>query len=156
SFANALGLEPGATLAVAAPQGTIDLPVLGTAVLPSQARYPRSNPGLAWVTPATLARVEPDRSRWRWSEALRLARPAAAQAFTERAARDFPSGAVGFETWQQQRDTALDDAQPTQVIATTFTILLLIVAFVVVGILAGARASDQHRDIGLLKAAGFT
>jgi putative ABC transport system permease protein len=37
-----------------------------------------------------------------------------------------------------------------------FTILLLIVAFVVVGILAGARASAQHREIGLLKAAGFT
>jgi putative ABC transport system permease protein len=43
-----------------------------------------------------------------------------------------------------------------QVIVTTFTILLLIVAFVVVGILVGARASDQHREIALLKAAGFT
>ena len=43
-----------------------------------------------------------------------------------------------------------------QVIVTMFTILLLIVAFVVVGILVGARASDQHREIGLLKAAGFT
>ena len=41
-------------------------------------------------------------------------------------------------------------------IVTMFTILLLIVAFVVVGILVGARASDQHREIGLLKAAGFT
>ena len=43
-----------------------------------------------------------------------------------------------------------------QIIVTMFTILLLIVAFVVVGILVGARASDQHREIGLLKAAGFT
>jgi putative ABC transport system permease protein len=61
-----------------------------------------------------------------------------------------------FESWQDQRDYALGDVQPTQVIATTFTILLLIIAFVVVGILVGARASDQHREIGLLKAAGFT
>ncbi|HET6642942.1 MAG TPA: ABC transporter permease, partial [Gaiellaceae bacterium] len=61
-----------------------------------------------------------------------------------------------FETWQNQRDNALGDAQGTQVIVTMFTILLLIVAFVVVGILAGARASEQHRQIGLLKAAGFT
>ncbi len=37
-----------------------------------------------------------------------------------------------------------------------FTILLLIVAFFVVGILVGARASEQHRQIGLLKAVGFT
>lgn len=156
SFAKALGLEVGATLAVTGPHGSINLPVLGTAVVPSQARYPRSNPGLAWVTIATLERVEPDRSQWRWTEALRLANPSAAAAFTEQAAARFPAGAVAFETWQQQRDTALDDAQPTEVIATTFTILLLIVAFVVIGILASARASDQHREIGLLKAAGFT
>ena len=43
-----------------------------------------------------------------------------------------------------------------QVIVTMFTILLLIVAFVVVGILAGARATEENRQIGLLKAVGFT
>ena len=156
SLANALGIEVGDTLAVTGRRGSIDLPVLGTAVVPSQPRYPRRNPGLAWVTPATLERVEPDRTRWRWTEALRLANPAAAAAFAERAATTVPSCDLCFETWQDQRDYALGDAQPTQVIATTFTILLLIVAFVVVGILVGARASDQHREIGLLKAAGFT
>jgi putative ABC transport system permease protein len=157
SLANALGIEVGATLAVTSRRGTIDLPVLGTAVVPSQPRYPRRNPGLAWVTPATLERVEPDRTRWRWTEALRLANPSAAAAFTERAAAGFPATAnLYFETWQDQRDQALGDAQGTQVIVTMFTILLLIVAFVVVGILVGARASDQHREIGLLKVAGFT
>ena len=156
SLANALGIEVGDTLAVTGRRGSIDLPVLGTAVVPSQPRYPRRNPGLAWVTPATLERVEPDRTRWRWTEALRLANPAAAAAFAEQAATTLPSCDLCFETWQDQRDYALGDAQPTQVIATTFTILLLIVAFVVVGILVGARASDQHREIGLLKAAGFT
>jgi putative ABC transport system permease protein len=172
SLANALGIEVGATLAVTSSRrggagagerlrGSIDLPVLGTAVVPSQPRYPRRNPGLAWVTPATLERVEPDRTRWRWTEALRLANPSAAAAFTERAAAGFPATTLGsgdlyFETWQDQRDAALGDAQGTQVIVTLFTILLLIVAFVVVGILVGARASDQHREIGLLKAAGFT
>ena len=156
SLANALGIEVGATLAVASGRGSIDLPVLGTAVVPSQPRYPRRNPGLAWVTPATLERVEPDRTSWRWTEALRLANPSAAAAFTERAAATLQSGDLSFETWQVQRDYALADAQPIQVIVTTFTILLLIVAFVVVGILVGARVSDQHREIGLLKAAGFT
>jgi putative ABC transport system permease protein len=155
SLADALGVEVGATLAVSSGRGSIDLPVLGTAVVPSQPRYPRRNPGLAWVTPATLEHVEPDRTRWRWTQALRLANPAAAAAFTEQAAAAVP-GDLSFETWQVQRDYALGDAQPTQVIATMFTILLLVVAFVVVGILVGARASDQHREIGLLKAAGFT
>ena len=156
SLADALGIEVGATLAVTSGHGSIDLPVLGTAVVPSQPRYPRRNPGLAWVTPATLERVEPDRTRWRWTEALRLANPSAAAAFTEQAATTLRSGDLSFETWQVQRDYALGDAQPMQVIVTTFTILLLIVAFVVVGILVGARATAQHREIGLLKAAGFT
>jgi putative ABC transport system permease protein len=166
SLANALGIEVGATLAVTAcvpfplctsTRGTVDLPVLGTAVVPSQARYPRHNPGLAWVNAATLARVEPDRSRWRWTEALRLANPSAAAAFTARATASFrQQPGLYFETWQDQRDSALGDAQGTQVIVTMFTILLLIVAFLVVGILVGARASDQYREIGLLKAAGFT
>ncbi len=156
SLAKALGIEVGATLAVTGSRGPIALSVLGTAVVPSQPRYPRRNPGLAWVTPATLERVEPDRNRWRWTEALRLANPSAAAAFTKRAAAGFPATTLYFETWQDQRDFALDDAQPTQLIATTFTVLLLIVAFVVVGILVGARASAQHREIGLLKAAGFT
>jgi putative ABC transport system permease protein len=156
SLANALGIEVGATLAVTSGHGSIDLPVLGTAVVPSQPRYPRRNPGLAWVTPPTLERVEPDRTRWRWTEALRLANPSAAAAFTERATSTLRSGDLSFETWQVQRDYALGDAQPMQVIVTTFTILLLIVAFVVVGILVGARATAQYREIGLLKAAGFT
>ena len=155
SLARALGIEVGATFEVTSRRGSIEVPVLGTAVVPSQPRYPRRKPGLAWVTPATLERVEPDRTHWRWSEAVRLADPSAAAAFTQRAAALRP-GALYFETWQDQRDNALGDAQGTQVIVTMFTILLLIVAFFVVGILVGARASEQHRQIGLLKAVGFT
>jgi putative ABC transport system permease protein len=161
SLADALGIGVGTSLALTSSRESIELPVLGTAVVPSQARYPRSKPGLAWVTRATLERVEPDRARWRWSEAVRLANPAGAAAFSGRAAAGFPaavsqSGALYFETWQEQRDLALGDAQGTQVIVTMFTILLLVVAFIVVGILVGARASEQNRQIGLLKAVGFT
>ncbi len=156
SLASALGIDVGDTLPVSSRRGSISLPVLGTAVVPSQPRYPRRNPGLAWVTHATLERLEPDRTSWRWTEALRVANPPAAAAFTQQAAAAGISGDLSFETWQVQRDYALADAQPIEIIVTTFTILLLIVAFVVVGILVGARAGAQHREIGLLKAAGFT
>jgi ABC-type lipoprotein release transport system permease subunit len=156
SLSNAVGVEVGSTLAVTSRRGSLELPVLGTAVVPSQPRYPRRNPGLAWVTRATLERIEPDQTGWRWTEALRLANPSAAAAFTERATAGSRSGDLYFETWQNQRANALADAQPIELIVTTFTILLLIVAFVVVGILVGARASAQYREIGLLKAAGFT
>jgi putative ABC transport system permease protein len=156
SVASALGIAVGDTLELTTTRGPFEIPVLGTAVVPSQPRYPRRRPGLAWVTMPMLEQIEPDGARWRWTEAVRLADPAAAGAFAARAATGFRAGSVSFETWQAQRDNALGDAQGTQVIVTIFTVLLLIVAFVVVGILVGARASAEHRQIGLLKAAGFT
>jgi putative ABC transport system permease protein len=156
SFAKALGLRVGATLKLAAEGGPVELPVVGTAISPSQPRYPRRNPGLAWVGRGTLKRIEPERSRWRWTQAIRLADPAAAQAFAARAAASLTPATASFDTWQAQREEALRDAQPIELILTTYTIVLLVVVFAVVAILVGARATAQHREIGLMKAVGLT
>ncbi|HWN07624.1 MAG TPA: ABC transporter permease, partial [Steroidobacteraceae bacterium] len=156
SFADALGLEVGAPLRLTAARGAIELPILGTAISPSQPRYPRSNPGLAWVRRVTLERIEPDSGRWSWTQAIRLANADAAPAFAARAAASLPAGAASVATWKDQREEALRDAQPIAIILTTYTIVLLVVVFAVVAILVGARASAQNREIGLLKAVGLT
>jgi putative ABC transport system permease protein len=156
SFAEALGLEVGTPLRVAAAGGPVVLTILGTAISPSQPRYPRSNPGVAWVTRATLERIAPDRSRWTWNQAIRLTNAAGAPAFAARAAAALPPDTAFITTWEDQREEALRDAQPLTIILTTYTILLLVVVFAVVAILVGARASAQHREIGLLKAVGVT
>ena len=155
SFAEAEGLQVGTELRLAATGGPIELPIVGTAISPSQPRYPRSNPGLAWVTRATLVRIEPDRSRWSWNQAIRLTDASAAPAFAARAGASASAVDV-FLTWEDQRAEALRDAQPAVIILTTYTIVLLVVVFAVVAILIGARASAQHREIGLLKAVGLT
>jgi putative ABC transport system permease protein len=156
SFAEAVGVRVGETIRLAGAAGPIGLPVVGTAILPSQPRYPRRNPGQAWVTRATLARIVPDRDRWRWTQAMRLADPAAAPAFAERAAASVPAGDDAVETWEDQRAYALGEARPLEIILTAYTIVLLAVVFAVVAILVGARATQQHREIGLLKAVGLT
>jgi putative ABC transport system permease protein len=159
SLAEALGLHVGTTLRFAAPGGPIELPVIGTAISPSQPRYPRHNPGVAWVTRATLERIAPDRNRWLWTQGVRLTDPADAPAFAARATASLaslPPGNALVRTWQQQRAEALRDAEPIAIILTTYTIVLLVVVFAVVAILVGARASEQHREIGLLKAVGLT
>jgi putative ABC transport system permease protein len=156
SFAEALGLDVGETISLSGAAGPIELPIVGTAISPSQPRYPRSKPGLAWVTPATLERIVPDRDRWRWTAAIRLADPAGAPAFAARAAASSPGGAVSVDTWQDQRAEALRDAEPLTIILTTYTIVLLVVVFSVVAILVSARAGEQHREIGVLKAVGLT
>jgi putative ABC transport system permease protein len=156
SFANALGFRVGGTLRLAGAGGPVELPVVGTAISPSVPRYPRHNPGLAWVMRGTFARIEPDRSRWFWTQAIRLTNPAAAPAFAASAAASLPPGAAFVATWEDQRADALVETQPTTIILTTYTIVLLIVVFAVVAILVGARATAQYREIGLLKAVGLT
>jgi ABC-type lipoprotein release transport system permease subunit len=168
SLADALGIQVGTRVGVQ-PRDVTDVHalldpggasahfrVLGTAISPAQARYPRSTPGLAWASDRLLERIEPDRSRWRWVQAVRLDDPSKAAVFAAHAAASLSLPAEAFETWASQRDNALLDAQPIQLIVTMFAILLLIVAFFVVAILVGARASQQRRVIGLLKAAGLT
>jgi putative ABC transport system permease protein len=156
SFADALGLRVGGTLRLAGADGPVELPIAGTAISPSQPPYPRRNPGLAWVTRATLERIEPDRGAWRWTQAIRLTDPAAAPAFAARAVAALPPETASAGTWQDQRADALLGAQPIALILTTYTIVLLIVVFAVVALLVGARAAAQHREIGLLKAVGLT
>jgi putative ABC transport system permease protein len=156
SFAEALGLPVGETIRLAGAAGPVGLPVVGTAISPSQPRYPLRRPGLAWVTRATLARIAPDSGRWRWTQAIRLPDPATAPTFAARAAASSPAGAVGVETWEDQRAYALADARTTGIILSAYTIVLLAVVFAVVAILVGARASQQHGEIGLLKAVGLT
>ena len=58
----------------------VELRVVGTAISPSQPRYPRRNPGLAWVDARTLEQVVPDRRTWRWVQAVRLRTPPPAPA----------------------------------------------------------------------------
>jgi putative ABC transport system permease protein len=162
SLANALGLRVGSVLTVkgSAPQA-IELPVVGTAILPSQPRYPRRNPGLAWVTRGTLEQIDADHGDWSWAQALRLKDPSAAGSFVDRAAQSFSasagqSGELALTTWQEQRADALMESQPISVLLTMFTVLLLVVVFAIVTILTGARAGAQHREIALLKAIGLT
>jgi putative ABC transport system permease protein len=156
SLAQAIHVNAPTDLALQGSSGMIPLTFAGEAISPSQARYPRSNPGLVWVTRATFEQIAPDRSSWRWNENLRLSDPASAPAFAANAASAFPSGTVSVEPWQQMQSTALQETQPFQVILIGYTALLLVVSAAVIGIVIGARAANQAREIGIFKTIGFT
>ena len=55
SFADVLGVTVGDAVRFDTPTGPLDLPVVGTAIVPSQNRYPRENPGVGWVSRAATA-----------------------------------------------------------------------------------------------------
>ena len=87
---------------------------------------------------------------------LRLADPASAGAVAHSVLVGSPTRNVYVQTWEDQRDLALQEAAPLQLILTMYTVVLLAVAFAVVAVLVGARALEQSREIGLLKAVGLT
>ena len=157
SLATALHADVGTRLRLVGPRARpVSLPVVGTAVVPSQGRYPRVNPGVAWVSPPTLQLLQSDRRDWRWVAGLRLADPGSAGAVASSILAGAPPRTVAATTWQEQRADVLKDAEPFQLLLTMYAVILLAVAFAVVTILVGARALQQHREIGLLKAVGLT
>ncbi|MFI5897048.1 ABC transporter permease [Actinoplanes sp. NPDC051513] len=161
SLAAALHITVGSVIGVSTPAGATSLTVVGTGISPSQPRYPRHNPGLGWISRDALQKIQPDQTRWVWTQPVRLSDPAAAPAFATAALAALPAAAhpnsgIAMLSWQQQREDALLDSQPITIILGMFTILLLIVGFAVTGILTAARVSAQYREIGLLKAVGLT
>jgi putative ABC transport system permease protein len=156
SFAQALGLRPGMTVGLSNDGTSTELEVVGIAILPSQPRYPRSNPGLVWAHRAVLEQLVPDRSTWEWTQAVRLEDPGRAGVFVTTVARSFPPGQAFFSTDHEQEELALVDSQPISLLATAYALMLLVVVLAVAAILVGARARQQAREIGLLKAVGLT
>lgn len=141
SLASALHADVGTRLSLAGPGARhVGQSVVGTAVVPSQGRYPRVNPGVAWVSPSTLRLVQPDQRDWRWVAGLRLADPDAAGAVAASILDESPPGTVVATTWPEQRADVLKDAQPFQLLLTMYAMILLVVAFAVATILVGARS----------------
>jgi putative ABC transport system permease protein len=156
SLAHAFHLPVGTAITFKTASGLATLATVGTAVIPSQSRFPRQTPGLAWVSRSDLQGIVPDQSRWRWTQSVQLKDPMAAPRVAETAALEFPPGEVSIETWQDQRENALRDADPIRIILSMYTLLFLIVSYALISILIGARVAGQYREIALLRAIGLT
>jgi putative ABC transport system permease protein len=156
SLAEVLGIGIGDVVQLDSARQPAVLDVVGTAIIPSQSRYPRQTPGLAWVSRSTLEAVQPDLTRWTWVQPVRLADPQGAAAFAAGVMNSFPPQTVMAFTADDQRDSVLTENQPTIVLLTAYTVALLAVVLAEIAILIGARASQQRREIGLAKAVGLT
>jgi putative ABC transport system permease protein len=156
SLAEVLGIGIGDVVRLNSAREPVVLDVVGTAITPSQSRYPRQTPGLAWVSRSTLESAQPDVTRWSWVQPVRLADPERAAAFAAGVLASFPPQTVVATTADDQRASVLTENQPTIVLLTAYTVALLAVAMAEIAILIGARASQQRREIGLVKAVGLT
>ncbi len=151
SFARYHGIAVGDTLTV----GSTEVEVAGVAVTTQVQRYPRTQPGVAFALDETIARAVPGGANGA-EIGLRIADEADTARVAAAAAALFPPDAVGVEDWRAQRAEAIESARTSRLVLFTFSVLMLIAATAVLATLVGGRVIAQFRQLGLLKAIGFT
>jgi len=157
SFARHLSLKVGDRVDILSQQGKVTLSVVGLAVNSGWGLYPNFNPALVYVLQSTLARLETDADKWGSALWVRLFDPEASQEFQERAYALFPEGAIEESLdWHDIREWTNFTIKIMVLFLGVFSVFALFaVGFIVANAIGGVVLS-QYREIGLLKAVGFT
>ncbi|MGE5285759.1 MAG: FtsX-like permease family protein [Micromonosporaceae bacterium] len=158
SFAAALRLGVGARVVIESLDGgSVRVSVTGIADTADQGFYPQQTPGLVWMLPALLKRVESVPSHTQEALGLRLSDPSAAGFVAQQAVDSVGEGhVISVSTWQDvQQSMALDDRLLGLLLAV-FGLAALGAAALAIGNATGGRVLTQLQDIAMLKALGFT
>jgi len=135
----------------------IDVPVIGLAYNPTWDTYRSDQPPYVYVSEETLRKLYPDEARWRWSVGLRLADPQA----VERIVRDIESAlhddvVESYTDWRDVKESAVFGAKMSFVFLGAFGLFAILATVLVVGSSIGSIVLSQFKQIGILKAIGFT
>ncbi|GIJ56262.1 FtsX-like permease family protein [Virgisporangium aurantiacum] len=106
------------------------------------------NPGLVWLTGDDVRGIPGEAA---YVLNLKLADPAAAQAFVDTYGQRLP-----MRTWQDILTDATELAGDSQILLLIGAWLLGLLAVASLAVLVGGRMADQTRRVGLLKAVGGT
>jgi len=135
----------------------MELPVIGLAYNPTWDTYRNTQPPYLYVSLDTLRRLFPDEGEWDWSIGLRLADPEAVDEVLERIEDALPPGAIASHTdWRDVRASAIFGAQINFVFLGTFSFFAILATILVIATSIGSTVLSQFRQIGILKAIGFT
>jgi ABC-type lipoprotein release transport system permease subunit len=115
------------------------------------------DPGLVWLTQADVRRLTPDPDSLSYVMNLKLADPAAAQAFVDaNPPESLDAQGPGLRSWGEILQEATELARDTQILLLIGAWLLGLLAVASLSVLVGGRMADQTRRVGLLKAVGGT
>jgi len=176
AFADALGLHTGdritldgrsfrvagvaITAAIAGGTAPMYAPPAARSAGPGRPPEMGAAPGLVWLTQADVRGLASDDGELAYVLNLRLADPAAAQAFVDE--RNVDTVVPGedlpprLESWQEILSNANNIVRNTRNALMTGAWLLGVLAVASVAVLVGGRLADQTRRVGLLKAVGGT
>jgi len=150
-------IQPGDTIRVSTPSGYEPLQVVGLAFNPTWDIYRTVQPPYLYTLDKTFQSLFPDRTAWDWSVGLRLAdRNAVTETLTEAQAVTRGKAIQDHTDWRDVREAFLFETQLNTLFLTTFGLFALIAAALIMTNSISGAVLAQFRDIGVLKALGFT
>jgi putative ABC transport system permease protein len=151
-------LETGDQISVTRADGKeVELPVVGLAYNPIWDTYRNTQPPYLYVTEKTMRTLFPNDDIWEWSMGLRLANPNAVDDVVKQVEGLLRGDAlVGHTDWREVRRAANFGAQINFIFLGAFSSFAILAAMLVIASSIGSSVLSQFRQIGILKAIGFT
>jgi len=150
-------LRPGNPIRISTASGDESLQVIGLAHNPTWDIYRTVQPPYLYVLDKTFESLFPDRLAWDWSLGLRLADPNAVKQTLAAAESATRSKAIQAHTdWRDVREAYLFNTQLNTLFLTAFGLFALVAAALIMTNSISGAVLAQFRDIGVLKAIGFT
>lgn len=153
SLALDLGVEVGDTVTLEGAGGPRPFTVAGVALDLLDCFYPECDSATVWVTDAAVGALDPAASSFLL---VRLADPGAVGSFERAVQARYGTGVTHVLDWQDTRGDALAFNQFFAAFLASFGVFLLLAAGLVVLTSVSGRIFDRARELGMLKAVGFT
>ncbi len=151
-------LALGDTVGITGSDGKeVNLPVIGLAYNPMWDTYRNVQPPYLYLSEATLRELFPNETDWEWSLGLRLADPeAVGQTLAQIKPLLRPNTLDKYTDWRDVRTSAIFEMQLNFIFLAAFSIFAIGATILVVASNISSVVLAQFKQIGLLKAIGFT
>ena len=158
-FANAQHLQVGGPITLVTPQGLVHVHVRGLSIDVNHVSQSEASQPRMYLLRATFERLYPQPDRW--VVGLRLVDPYAIGTTTDTIlqrlqAQGYHQHYLVYDDWLSYRKDFGADSRLTAILLLAFGIVSLLAAGVIVANLVIGQVLAQQRDLGILKALGFT
>ncbi|MGD8403048.1 MAG: ABC transporter permease [Anaerolineales bacterium] len=135
----------------------ISLPVIGIAYDPMYDTYRSNQPPYVFLSEETLQKLFPDKDVWDTSLGLRLTNPEAVDTvLAEIESMRSTDFITSYTDWHDAKESSIFRAQLTFVFLTAFSLFAIFATVLIVVSVVSSTVLSQIRQIGVLKAIGFT
>ncbi len=133
------------------------LPVVGIVYDPMYDTYRSSQPPYLFLSEDALRRLFPNKDAWNWSLGLRLADAESVDAVVaEIKSMRSLEFVENYTDWHDARESSVFNVQLTFVFLSAFSLFAIFATVLIVVSVVSSSVLSQIRQIGILKALGFT